>query len=138
MENKYSMSPIASPRSKLTRASISEKTEYNVYSDFVKGNIKLLLRLVTNDIHMVDQVTLNSSELDSMRILLFNENNENESISVMSPFYKEDNEKVASEAISEWILSNLSQSESSKLALRSLTEFRKLAIVKQSKQGCHD
>jgi hypothetical protein len=62
---------------------------------------------------MTDNISLNQQELDAMRILLYKENDSStfQSLSKLSPFFKDFQSKVDSNAIAEWILSNLSSSE---------------------------
>jgi len=55
------LSPIASPRSKLTRVNHSlGSSEFQYIHTFVKANLGLLLRLVSSEIHMVDNIGLSN------------------------------------------------------------------------------
>jgi hypothetical protein len=57
----------SSPRSKATRVSYTQ-SEYSLIVGFVKSNLKLLLRLVSADIHN-KEVSLSATEFNTLRVL---------------------------------------------------------------------
>jgi len=57
----------ASPRSKYTKINYTQ-SEYQIISHFIKTNLKLLLRLISTDIHTAE-VSLSASEFNTLRIL---------------------------------------------------------------------
>ncbi len=84
------MSPVASPRSKVTRSHITS-SEFSIIQTFVKTNIKFFLRLVSSEIHMVDNISLNEQEVDALRILLYLEDDSStvQSLARASEFFKD-------------------------------------------------
>lgn len=57
----------ASPRSKYTKINYTQ-SEYQIILHFVKTNLKLLLRLISSDIHS-PEASLSASEFNTLRIL---------------------------------------------------------------------
>lgn len=57
----------SSPRSKATRVSYTQ-SEYSLIVGFVKQNLKLMLRLVSTDIHN-KEVSLSATEFNTLRVL---------------------------------------------------------------------
>ena len=57
----------SSPRSKATRVSYTQ-SEYTLIVGFIKSNLKLLLRLVSADIHN-KEVSISATEFNTLRIL---------------------------------------------------------------------
>lgn len=108
------MSPIASPRSKITRSHITSN-EFSLIHTFVKTNLKLLLRLISSEIHMIDNIQLSHHEFDALWILLYFEDDPTtfESMSKKSPFFKELISKADTNTVYEWLMSKLSMSEDS-------------------------
>lgn len=56
-----------SPRSKYTKINYTQ-SEYSIISHLIKTNLKLLLRLISTDIH-TSEVSLSASEFNTLRIL---------------------------------------------------------------------
>lgn len=63
----HSTSQQASPRSKYTKVNYTQ-SEYQIILHFVKSNLKLLLRLISSDIHN-NEVSLSAAEFNTLRIL---------------------------------------------------------------------
>jgi hypothetical protein len=57
----------ASPRSKYTKINYTQ-SEYQIILHFIKSNLKLLLRLISSDIHSAE-ASLSASEFNTLRIL---------------------------------------------------------------------
>lgn len=57
----------ASPRSKYTKINYTQ-SEYQIISHFIKTNLKLLLRLISTDVH-APEGSLSASEFNTLRIL---------------------------------------------------------------------
>ncbi len=62
-----SSSAIASPRSKATKINYTS-SEYQIITHFVKTNLRLILRLVSSDIHN-SEVSLSATEFNTLRVL---------------------------------------------------------------------
>ena len=63
----YGSSVNSSPRTKATRSSYIQ-SEYSLIVAFVKQNLKLLLRLISTDIHN-KEVQLSATEFNTLKIL---------------------------------------------------------------------
>lgn len=57
----------ASPRSKYTKINYTQ-SEYQIMQHFIKTNLKLLLRLISTDIHS-PEVSLSATEFNTLRVL---------------------------------------------------------------------
>ena len=79
----------ASPRSKVAKMQ-SAHNNYQIILHFVKTNLKLLLRLVSTDIHN-DEVSLTANEFNSLRVLFKVKNQgagaQQTSLAQLTPFF---------------------------------------------------
>jgi len=81
----------ASPRSKYTKVNYTQ-SEYQIIQHFVKTNLKLLLRLVSTDIHS-NEVSLNAGEFNTLRVLFQikpvggNKLVQNQTLAQLTPFF---------------------------------------------------
>lgn len=66
-ETHTSNTSAASPRSKYTKINYTQ-SEYQIVQHFIKSNLKLLLRLISTDIHSTE-VSLSATEFNTLRIL---------------------------------------------------------------------
>lgn len=57
----------ASPRSKYTKVNYTQ-SEYQIITHFIKTNLKLLLRVISADIHSTE-VSLSATEFNTLRVL---------------------------------------------------------------------
>ena len=116
-------SVIASPRSKATKVSYTSSGS-SIILHFVKANLRLILKLISSEIHKKDGITLNKNELNTLRILTRIEEMGKE---VPEPLSKicslfEDQTKVSLESLHQWISENLSDKEPEReLNIKNLT-----------------
>jgi len=105
-------SPVASPRSKATRISMSS-SEYQMIIHFIKTNMKLFLRLISSDIHIAE-VSLSANEFNTLRILFQVEklSSSKPNLSSITPFFTTHAAKVSMNVIADWLMSIISSSES--------------------------
>lgn len=107
-------SPLNSPRSKATRF-------FNIYSEnqnilnFVKTNIKTLLKLICSENGNEDEIMITNEKVDFLNILLSNDGFPSKSnlLSGIIPLNKFLNVKGNLNIVSEWIANNLGCSENS-------------------------
>ena len=95
-----------------------EKTSrFNIMSSFIKSNLKLILRLVSTDIHNTE-VSLTANEFNSLRVA-FRLNVKAKNLASLTNFYKPGavSAKVHMNELSDWILDNLTLEEPSTEAL---------------------
>mmetsp|Transcript_7435 Transcript_7435/g.8415 ORF Transcript_7435/g.8415 Transcript_7435/m.8415 type:complete len:203 (-) Transcript_7435:709-1317(-) len=116
-------SAIASPRSKATKVAYTS-SESSIILHFVKTNLRLVLKLISSEIHKKEAISLNKNEVDTLRILIRLEEDGNyipETLSKNCPLF-EDQTKVPLEDLYQWISDNLSENEpKSELNIKSLT-----------------
>jgi hypothetical protein len=126
-------SAIASPRSKATKVNYTSSSS-SIILHFVKTNLRMLLKLISSEIHKKDEIKLSKSEVDTLRILMrVTEESKgddteepetiylSESISQISGLFKT-NPKVPLSEVYEWISSNLPDKErKAELNIKNLT-----------------
>lgn len=91
---------------------------YQIVLHFVKTNLKLLLRLVSTDIHN-DEVSLTANEFNSLRILFKVRNMAEvakpaQNLSQLTPFYTQQSGqsiKIHMNVLQEWLLGSVAQME---------------------------
>ena len=111
-------SPLNSPRSKAMRF-------FNIYSEnqnilnFVKINIKTILKLISSENGNEDEIMITNEKVDFLNILLANDGfpSKNNQFSGIIPLNKFLNVKGNLDIVSEWIANNLGCSENSGILL---------------------
>jgi hypothetical protein len=62
-------SAIASPRSKATKIAYTS-SESSIIIHFIKTNLRLILKLISSEIHKKEDIKLNKNEVDTLRIIM--------------------------------------------------------------------
>lgn len=118
-----SSSAIASPRSKATKVAYTS-SEASIILHFVKTNLRLILKLISSEIHKKDDIKLNKNEVDTLRIIMRIEEGGKyvpQTISHFCPLFSEAS-KVPLTEVYQWISNNLSEKEpESELNIKNLT-----------------
>ena len=134
---------IASPRSKATKVSYTS-SETSIIFNFVKANLRTILKLVSSEIHKKDEIKLNRNEMDTLRVLFRIEEQGKYvpmSISQICPLF-EDASKVSLNEIYKWISANLSEKvPESELNIKNLmlcVTIRDSETVQQKDIRLHD
>lgn len=109
-------SAIASPRSKATKINYTS-SESSIVMHFIKTNLRLVLKLISSEIHKKEDIKLSKTEVDALRIII----NISEPISKICPLF-EGNSKVTLNELYQWIGDHLSDLEpQSELNIKNLT-----------------
>ncbi|CDW72648.1 tubulin binding cofactor c domain-containing protein [Stylonychia lemnae] len=99
----------ASPRSKYTKVNYTQN-EYQIIQHFIKSNLKLLLRVISTDIHSTE-VSLSATEFNTLRVLFKIQQAAGSKISAsqtlaqLTPFFQPSNQqvKVHMNVIIDWL-----------------------------------
>ena len=135
---------IASPRSKATKVSYTS-SESSIIFNFVKTNLKTILKLVSSEIHKKDEIKLNKNELDTLRVIFRIEEQGKYvplPMSQICPLFEESS-KVSLTEIYKWISQNILAEKvpESELNIKSLTycvTIRDSETVQQKDIRLHD
>ena len=98
-------SPMASPRSKATRASLGpHNSELQILQHFIKTNLKLFLKLISSDLQSSEPV-LNSAEFNALS-MIFNTANDEPMTSIV-PYFHSMSTKVPADDLYEIVVNAL-------------------------------
>ena len=102
-------SPVASPRGKAVRGFLSPQTssEFSVVQHFVKGSLKLLLRLLAADIQ-VKEVSLTAAEFNALSFVFTTVPGSAEPLSRLTQLFNSKNPaiKASGEDLADWLTAN--------------------------------
>jgi len=105
-------SAIASPRSKATKVNYTSSAS-SIILHFVKTNLRMLLKLISSEIHKKEDIKLSKNEVDTLRVLMRihqDSSAKGSSISQICELFR-DSSKVPLIDVYNWISNNLSDNE---------------------------
>lgn len=105
-------SAIASPRSKATKVNYTS-SESNIILHFVKTNLKLILKVISSEMHKKEGIKINKNEFDTLRILMriIEDGDYKEGkISDLCDLF-DDGKKVFLNDVYDWVSNNLAEND---------------------------